>query len=150
MSTAIHVSTGSVDEATRESGASPPLLSIVLLCIAFGLALLTAWGPTFAHLGDAQWATHEKFHAWREIFLASVCSVAGILLCLGPLKRGEPNALMAVGVLGLAVVAGFWAGLPITGIGKAGWEPFANHGLQLAALIAGYVTARSAYRARAA
>ena len=130
--------------APEANRASPPLVAIVLLCIAFGLALLTAWGPTLEHLNDPTWTIHQKFHAFREIFLASVFAIAGIVLSLGPLRMGRANSLTAVGILGLGVVGGFWAGLPITGVGKAGWEPFANHGLQLAALIAGYVIAHHA------
>ena len=114
-----------------------PPVAIGLLCLAFVLALFTAWGPTFEHLGDPLWAEHQKFHAFREIFLATVFSVAGIALCVGPLRTGRPHALTAVAVLGFGVVAGFWVGLPITGIGKGGIEPFVNHGLQAIALVAG-------------
>ena len=124
-----------------ESRCSP--VAIGLLCIAFGLALLTAWVPTFEHLGDPLWSEHQKFHAFREIFLATVFSVVGIALCLGPLRTGQPHALPAVAVLGFGVVAGFWVGLPVTGIGKGGIEPFVNHGLQAIALAAGWGIARS-------
>ena len=123
----------------REDGAPP--LAIALLSIAFGLALFTALAPTGEHLFDEAWSTHQRFHAFREIFLASVFSVAGLLLCLGPLRTGAAWALPAVGVLGVGVVAGFWVGLPITGIGKGGIEPFVNHGIQAIALVGGYAIA---------
>ena len=63
------------------------------------------------------------------------------MLCLGPLRTGAAWALPAVGVLGVGVVAGFWVGLPITGIGKGGIEPFVNHGIQAIALVGGYAIA---------
>ncbi len=120
-----------------------PPVAIGLLCIAFGLALFTAWVPTLEDIRDPLWTAHQKFHAFREIFLASVFSIAGLALCLGPLRRGRPHALPAVALLGIGVVAGFWVGLPITGIGKAGVEPFVNHGLQAITLATGYGIARS-------
>ena len=79
---------------------------------------------------------------------ASLFSVAGIVLCLGPLRKGQPHALQAVGLLGVGVVAGFWVGLPVTGIGKGGVEPFVNHGIQAIALAAGYGIARAHVRSR--
>ena len=100
-------------------------------------------GPTLEHVRDPLWTAHQQFHAFREVFLASVFSVAGIVLCLGPLRKGRPGALAAVAILGAGVVAGFWVGLPITGIGKAGVEPYVNHGIQLVALVAGCWIARS-------
>ena len=136
---------GSNDPA---QGAGCPPIAIALLCVTFGLALFTAWVPTGEHLSDDAWTAHQKFHAFREIFLASVFSVAGIALCLGPLRAGRPHALPAVGVLGVGVVAGFWVGLPITGIGKGGIEPFVNHGIQVVALAAGYGLAWSHARSR--
>ncbi len=128
-------------------GGSPPA-AIALLCIAFGMALFTALVPTGEHLSDEAWTAHQKFHAFRELFLASLFSIAGIVLCLGPLRRGERHALSAVGLLGVGVVAGFWVGLPITGIGKGGIEPFANHGIQAIALGMGYGIARSHARSK--
>ena len=125
-----------------ESQGCPPV-AIGLLCIAFGLALFTAWVPTLEHIRDPLWTAHQKFHAFREIFLASVFSIAGLALCLGPLRTGRPHVLPAVALLGVGVVAGFWVGLPITGIGKAGFEPYVNHGLQAITLVAGCVIARS-------
>ncbi len=130
-----------------QGGGCPPS-AIALLCLAFGLALFTALVPTGEHLADDAWTAHQKFHAFREIFLASVFSIAGVVLCLGPLRRGEPRALPAVGLLGVGVVAGFWVGLPITGIGKGGIEPFVNHGLQAIALAAGYGIAWAHVRSR--
>ena len=129
-------------------GSGCPSIAIALFCIAFGLALFTALVPTGEHLSDAAWSTHQKFHAFREIFLASLFSIAGIALCLGPLRMGQPHALPAVGLLGVGVVAGFWLGLPITGIGKGGIEPFVNHGIQAIALAAGYGIARTHARSR--
>lgn len=126
-----------------ESGRCPPL-AVGLLCLAFVLALLTAWAPTWEHIHDPSWSAHQRFHAFREIFLATVFSVAGLVVCLGPLRRYEPRALTAVALLGIGVVAGFWVGLPITGIGKAGIAPYVNHSLQVIALFVGYLLARSA------
>ncbi len=134
-------------DSPGQGGGCPPV-AIALLCIAFGLAFFTALVPTGEHLVDDAWTTHQKFHAFREIFLASLFSVAGIALCLGPLRTGRPHALSAVGLLGVGVVAGFWVGLPITGIGKGGIEPFVNHGIQAIALAAGYGIARSHARSR--
>ena len=105
--------------------------AIVLLCLAFGLALFTAWGPTFEHVYDPQWTQHQKFHAFREIFLATVFSLAGVFLCLGPLRRGRQLSLEGVVLVGFGVVAGFWVGVPITGIGKNEIAPYVNHGIQL-------------------
>ena len=130
-----------------QDGGCPPV-AMVLLCIAFALALFTALVPTGEHLVDDAWNTHQKFHAFREIFLASLFSVTGIALCLGPLRTGQPHALPAVGLLGIGVVGGFWVGLPITGIGKGGIEPFVNHGIQAIALGAGYGIARAHARSR--
>ena len=127
---------------TEDSKTSTPILAIILLCIAFGLALLTAWGPTLGHISDPQWTAHQQFHAFREIFLASVFSITGIIFCLGPLRKGKSNVLALVAILGFGVVGGFWVGLPITGVGKDDWRPYANHGLQLATLLAGLVIAR--------
>ncbi|MDJ0789618.1 MAG: hypothetical protein QNK05_22720 [Myxococcota bacterium] len=138
---------GSGGDGSRGDGCPP--LAVGLLCVAFGLALFTALVPTGEHLGDDAWTAHQKFHAFREIFLASLFSVTGIVLCLGPLRRGEPHALSAVALLGVGVVAGFWLGLPITGIGKGGVEPFVNHGVQAVALVAGYGIARSRSGSRA-
>ena len=131
----------------RQGGECPPV-AIALLCIAFGMALFTALVPTGEHLSDDAWTTHQKFHAFREIFLASLFSIAGIALCLGPLRTGQPHALSGVGLLGVGVVAGFWVGLPITGIGKGGIEPFVNHGIQAIALAAGYGIARAHAKSR--
>ena len=125
-----------------ESGRCPPL-AVGLLCLAFVLALLTAWSPTWEHIHDPSWTAHQRFHAFREIFLATVFSVAGLVVCLGPLRRNEPRALGAVALLGIGVVAGFWVGLPITGIGKGGIAPYVNHSLQVIALVAGCLLARS-------
>ena len=127
---------------------SPSGLSIFLLCLAFGLALFTAWGPTFEHLSDPEWTQHQKLHVFREVFLATVFCLAGIALALGPLRKSRPYSLEAVGVLGIGVVAGFWVGLPITGIGKDELAPYINHGAQLAGLLGGYWLARSSQRGR--
>lgn len=137
-----------MDSSYSDQAAGAPPIAIALLCIAFGLALFTALAPTGEHLFDEAWSTHQKFHAFREIFLATVFSVAGIALCLGPLRAGVAWALPAVGLLGVGVVAGFWVGLPITGIGKAGIEPFLNHGIQAIALAAGWWLASSRARSR--
>ena len=131
------------DSGAITAGSGCPPLAVGLLCLAFALALFTAWVPTLEHVRDPLWTAHQKFHAFREIFLASVFSIAGIAICLGPLRTGRPHALSAVGLLGVGVVGGFWVGLPITGIGKAGPEPYVNHGLQAIALVAGYAIARS-------
>ncbi len=135
------MSAGHSSEARKSPGC--PLAAIGLLCVAFGLALITAWVPTLEHTRDPLWTTHQKFHAFREVFLASVFSIAGLALCLGPLRTGRPHALSAVALLGVGVVAGFWVGLPITGIGKSEIAPYVNHGLQVIALAAGYAIARS-------
>ncbi len=132
------------DITNAKENASPSILAVALLCIAFGLVLLTAWFPTLEHISDPSWTGHQRFHAFREIFLASLFGTAGLVLCLGPLRRGEPRALAAVGFLGLGVVGGFWVGLPITGIGESGIEPYINHGLQLFTLTTGYLIARFA------
>ena len=124
----------------------PSWLSIVLLCLAFGLALFTAWGPTFEHINDPQWTQHQQFHAFREIFLATVFSVVGIAVCLGPLRLGRAFSLEAVGLLGFGVVAGFWVGVPITGIGKSEIAPYVNHGIQLVSWAIGYGLAFAATR----
>ena len=129
---------------STEKTASPPVLAVALLCIAFGLVLLTAWSPTLEHISDPMWTGHQRFHAFREIFMASFFGTAGLVLCLGPLRKGEPRSLAAVGFLGIGVVGGFWVGLPITGIGESGFEPYINHGLQLFTLTTGYLIARSA------
>ncbi len=131
---------------STEKPVSPPLLAVVLLCIAFGLVLVTAWFPTLEHTADPVWTEHQRFHAFREVFLASFFGIAGLVLCLGPLRKGERRSLAVVGLLGLGVVGGFWAGLPITGIGEPGPEPYLNHGVQAITLIAGWTIAHSASR----
>ena len=128
------------------SVSKPSWLSISLLCLAFGLALFTAWGPTFEHLHDPQWTQHQRFHAFREIFLATVFSLVGIALCLGPLRKGQAFSLGVVGLLGFGVVAGFWVGVPITGIGKNEIAPYINHGIQLVCWAVGYGLAFAATR----
>lgn len=138
-------SSAGVGDQTR-----PSILAIAILFAAFALSLVTAWGPTMEHITDPTWAEHQQFHAFREIFLASVFGIAGIVLCLGPLRRGEAAALKMVGLLGFGVVGGFWIGLPITGIGKSGPEPFINHGLQLFTLVTGYLLAWLSMRKKAA
>ena len=120
------------------SANQPSWLSLALLCVAFRLALLTAWGPTFEHLQDPGWTEHQKLHVFREIFLATVFSIVGIGLCLGPLRRGRAFSLQAVGLVGFGVVAGFWFGVPIIGIGKNDIAPYVNHGIQLVCLAVGY------------
>ncbi len=115
----------------------PPNSAIILLCISFLLVLITAWGPTIEHIGDTAWAPHQEFHAFREIFLATFFSLGGLYICLGSLRKGESGALGKVVFLGIGVVSGFFMGLPITGIGKAGIEPFINHGLQVITLVSG-------------
>jgi len=142
------MSTSTEVSDTREQDRGCPPVAIALLCIAFALALFTALVPTGEHLSDEAWNAHQKFHAFREIFLVSLFSITGIALCLGPLRTGRPNALPAVGLLGVGVVAGFWVGLPFTGIGKSGIEPFVNHGLQVITLVVGYGIARSHARSR--
>ena len=111
---------------------------------AFGLALVTAWGPTFEHVSDPTWTPHQQFHAFREIFLATVFSIAGILISVGPLRQGKPGSLAIVALLGVGVVGGFWVGLPLTGVGKDEIAPYVNHGLQVATLTAGCLLSRRA------
>ncbi len=131
---------------STEENRPPPLLAVSLLFVAFGLALLTAWFPTLEHLADPSWTGHQRFHAFREIFMASFFGIAGLVLCQGPFRRGEPRSLAVVGLLGLGVVGGFWVGLPITGAGKSGLEPYLNHGLQALTLLVGCAIAHSASR----
>ena len=88
----------------------PPLLAIALLCIAFVLVLVTAWVPTLEHISDPLWTGHQRFHALREIFMASAFGLAGIGLCVGPVRKGEPRALALVGFIGLGVIGGFLGG----------------------------------------
>ena len=133
---------------TPEENRPPPLLAVSLLCLAFGLALLTVWSPTLEHLSDASWTGHQRFHAFREIFMASFFGIAGLIVCLGPFRKGEPRSLVLVGFLGLGVVGGFWLGLPITGIGKSGPEPYVNHGIQALSLVAACAIAHFASRRR--
>ncbi len=131
---------------STEKNVPPPLLAVALLCIAFGLVLFTAWIPTLEHISDPLWTGHQRFHAFREVFMASLFGTAGLVLCLGPLRKGEPRSLAVVGVLGIGVVGGFWVGLPITGMGKPGLEPYLNHGLQVLTLLAGCAIAYLASR----
>ena len=128
------------------SASKPSWLSISLLCLAFGLALFTAWGPTVEHLYDPQWTQHQQFHAFREVFLATVFSLMGITLCLGPLRKGQTFSLGAVGFVGFGVVAGFWVGVPITGIGKSEIAPYINHGIQLICWAVGFGLAYASIR----
>ena len=118
--------------------------AISLLCAAFGLAIFTAWVPTFEHLGDPLWTQHQKLHVFREIFLVTVFSGIGIALCFGPLRNGQARSPEAVGLVGFGVVAGFWVGVPVTGVGKNEIAPFLNHGLQAVCLMVGYVLAHYA------
>ena len=123
-------------------GAKPaPISAVILFCIAFALALFTDWVPTLAHLSDPTWTIHQKFHAWREIFMSTAMSVTGIVMCVGPMRKGKPGTLAIVTFLGIVVVGGFWVGVPITGIGVPVAKPYANHGLQLAALCGGILVA---------
>ena len=124
----------------------PSRISILLLCLAFVMALFTAWGPTYEHISDPQWTEHQQFHAFREIFLATVFSLIGIAMCLGPLRRGEAFSLETVGLIGFGVVAGFWVGVPILGIGKSEIAPYVNHGIQLVCLVVGTGLAYAAIR----
>lgn len=116
----------------------PPLIATIMFCCAFLLVLITAWGPTLEHVDDPFWRPHQQFHALRELFMATFFAGAGLWVCLGPLSKGRPHALNMVMLLGVGVVAGFFVGLPVTGIGKEGVEPFINHGLQLSFLLSGY------------
>ena len=125
---------------------APPLLAVSLLCVSFALVLFTAWSPTLEHISDPSWTVHQRFHAFREVFMASLFGTAGLILCLGPLRKGEPRSLAVVGFLGIGVIGGFWVGLPITGIGEPGPEPYLNHGLQAVTLLAGCAIAHSASR----
>jgi len=129
------------NEVSRKS---PPTLALSLLCIAFLTVIATALGPTLAHVNDLEWTEHQRFHAFREVFMASLFSCVGIALCLGPLRKGEAYALRAVGVLGFGLVGGFWLGLPLTGAGTSDMTPYINHGLQAFALFVGLFLARHA------
>ncbi|GAB5487550.1 MAG: hypothetical protein Pars2KO_11200 [Parasphingorhabdus sp.] len=130
-----------VEKTEVHSGIKVPRISIALFCLAFLMVLFTAWVPTFAHINDVDWTDHQKLHVFREVFMATVFGLAGIVLCLGPLRSGAKMILHLVGLLCFGVVAGFWFGLPITGIGKSGVEPFINHGIQLAAMMLAYLMA---------
>ncbi len=55
---------------STEKNVPPPLLAVALLCIAFGLVLFTAWFPTLEHMSDPVWTGHQRFHAFREVFMA--------------------------------------------------------------------------------
>ncbi|BFM18169.1 hypothetical protein R50073_43520 [Maricurvus nonylphenolicus] len=78
--------------------------------------------------------------------MATLFSLTGLYLCLVPLRKGKKETLWIVAFLSAGLVLGFFVGLPITGIGKSGIEPYINHGLQLIAMIAGYLLCRSASR----
>lgn len=121
------------------------LVGVALFATSFCLILVTAWGPTFGHIGESSWSIHQEFHAFREIFMVTFFGLAGLYLCLGPLRRGEEKTLGMVLFLCLGLVMGFFVGLPVTGIGKPGVEPLINHGLQLVAMIAGYILCRLSF-----
>ena len=110
----------------------PPLTAVILFCISFLLVLMTAWGPTLEHIGDPFWAPHQEFHAFREIFMATFFGTTGLYSAW----------VLYVIFLGIGTVAGLFVGLPITGIGKSGIEPFINHGLQELTLLIGYFVYR--------
>ena len=136
-------------EISGETGAQGRKLlwaSVLFFSTAFGLVLFTAWLPTFEHLSDPLWTEHQKLHVFREIFLATVFSVVGLALCFGPLRQGRALSPEAVGIVGFGVVAGFWVGVPITGLGKDEIAPYLNHGLQSLFVIVGSVLARVALR----